>query len=410
MRVALASLGVALISLASSMPTPAVPPSLGIEQLPASGYAAPEGKLQTPDEALAADLSLVAESRGWSYEQALAQHVAANEIGALAELVVAHDPSIFVGTALSRNPGGAPTLLVKGDAVDWVKDLVTEQDLKVTIISGQPYSFAELEVRQQRVHSALRAGGFPDATTGFDILTARMSVVVAGDKSISASMVRKAIPVELRDDVDIEIFDGPVVLDHGAYGGMWFRNQAGNQCTSGFTVTQTNSSVRGIATAAHCLGINSIEHPGHGIHPTAFQLQHEGQWGDVEWHTTGQAEADDFYADSANIRDVSAVESVANISLNEPVCVYGRVMPAATRDCSLEVAVVSQACGVYSRFVMMNGDSIAGPGDSGGPEYFGNKAYGIYHGSCVLSNGALRDAFSPASYFDEAVGVFIPTS
>lgn len=52
----------------------------------------------------------------------------------------------------------------------------------------------------------------------------------------------------------------------------------------------------------------------------------------------------------------------------------------------------------------MNGDTLGG-GDSGGPWYFGNKAYGAHQGNCDT-----RDSFSKASHFDEALGIFVPTS
>lgn len=106
-------------------------------------------------------------------------------------------------------------------------------------------------------------------------------------------------------------------------------------CTSGWTVTQTNTSIRGVATAGHCEESDAINHPGHGLHPATWKAAHLGQWGDVGWFTTGQAEADDFYADAATIRDVSAVESAAGIAVNESICGYGRA--TNDRDCSLSV-------------------------------------------------------------------------
>jgi hypothetical protein len=214
--------------------------------------------------------------------------------------------------------------------------------------------------------------------------------------------LRSRLPADLGARVEITIRDVPVVVGQGAFGGMWMRDNGFAACTSGWTVTKILGGTRGVTTAGHCTSIDQIDHPGHGLHNTFYQGGHEGQWGDVEWHTTGENEADDFYSDATTIRDVASVEPRANISVNEVVCVYGRA--SNVRNCSLEVRQVSIACGISNRIVQMNGAVTIG-GDSGGGWSWVSTAFGGHKGLCDGFS-----SFSVADLFDEALGISVATT
>lgn len=162
--------------------------------------------------------------------------------------------------------------------------------------------------------------------------------------------------------------------------------------------------MKGITGAGHCeddSDVDQVTAPGHAVHGATFQRRHEGEWGDVGWYTTTQAEADDFYFnENGGIRDVVAVEPRANISVGEPICFYGR--GSNHRDCSLEVENPNVFCGIGpQKLVQMNGDITEG-GDSGGPWYFGLTAFGGHKGNCFS-----KSSFSLAALFDEALDVTV---
>ena len=381
----------------------------GGEREGALDLAAEDGVVrQSPDEALAHDLALVAEAKGWTLAEAAADHLAADRIGEVAEAVARERPDIYVGAALAEEPGGAPRLYVKGPADAYVLDLVAASDIEIVVADNQPFSFDELEARKLRVHRALEAAGFRYIAPSVNV-TGR-GVVPAG-VTVERGLPRRVadivplLPAGLRGSVQLTVHDQPNVHDEAAFGGMWVRDDGVNECTSGWSVRNLNTGALGVSTAGHCAGINQINHPGHGVHNLNFQSQHRGQWGDVEWHTSPQPEPDDFYADAATIRDVAAVEARGNITVGESVCQYGR--SSNDRDCSLDVQDVSQACtnsGVFNnRLVLMNGDTAIG-GDSGGGWSFGNTAYGGHKGNCN-PDFPNRDAWSVAALFDEAIGV-----
>ncbi len=212
-----------------------------------------------------------------------------------------------------------------------------------------------------------------------------------------------AIPADLRSSVKLTIREAPMVVPEGAFGGMTLLDNGFLECTSGWTVQRVDSSLRGISGAGHCASVDHVTHssPSH-IHETSWQNQHEGQWGDVEWYTTNQAEADDFFADVGFTRDVAAVEPRAAIAVNEAICVFGK--SSNDRDCSLSVRDASIACGGLDRLVQMDGDTQIG-GDSGGGWSLNFTAYGSHFGNCDS-----RDSFSVADLFDEALNIFVPVN
>lgn len=362
---------------------------------------------QTPEQALRQDLGLVARSRGWTYAQAEAQYRAAAEVGALAEVIARERPDIFVGSALSEKPGGAPRLYVKGPADDFVRELVRSSGADVIVADNQPYSFEELEARKLTVHHALEDMGFSHVATSVNITGGVIPAGVTARPGLPAQAadIVAALPAGVRGAVRLTVRETPNVSDEAAFGGMWVRDDGANECTSGWSVRSIATDTPGVTTAGHCDGINEINHPGHGVHTLVHQNEHRGQWGDVEWKTSTEPEPDDFYASATDIRDTTAIEARANISVNEAVCAYGR--SSNDRDCSLSVQDVSQSCtnsGVFNdRLVLMDGDTQIG-GDSGGGWSFGTIAYGGHKGNCSPSFPDL-EVWSVADLFDEAIGV-----
>lgn len=322
--------------------------------------------------------------------------------------VVARDrPDIFVGSALSEQPGGPPTLYIKGPADAFVRDLVASSGVDIVVADNQPYSFDELESRKLRVHRALEGMGFRSVATSVNITGA--GIIPAGVTTEPGLPTRAvdlvaALPADLREDVRLTVHEEPNVREEQAFGGMWVRDSGVNLCTSGWSVVNTSGTF-GVTTAGHCPGINEINHPGHGIHSLNHMAQHRGAWGDVEWKTSFEAEPDNFYASASVIRDVGAIEARASISVNEVVCAYGR--SSNDRDCTLEVQDASHACtdsGVTAnRLVVMNGDTQIG-GDSGGGWSVGSRAYGSHYGNWTPDFPS-RDAWSVADLYDEALGV-----
>ncbi len=361
-------------------------------------------------EGFTTDLELVAEARGWTLKEAVAHRELADAFGQIQQRVATARPELYAGAALSDLPEGTPTLYIKGTTDDFVWDLVDSAEIPIDVVDGRPFSWLELEERSIRLNRLLAERGFLDIVTSFD---ERTSVVEAYVTRVPGFVANEAqllemLPAEFRGNTTLKVMDDDVATDDTAFGGMWVRDDGVNECTSGWSVT--DGATTGVTTAGHCTGINQIDHPGLSVHTLTHVAEHRGVWGDIEWKTSTVVELDDFYATATSIRDVAAVEPRANITVGEAICVYGR--SSNSRDCTDTVFRTSISCtnsGVFNdRLVAMNAKRTTIGGDSGGGWSFNFTAYGSHKGGCLVS-GAVRNAFSVADLYDEALGVSVLT-
>lgn len=355
---------------------------------------------QDAAEGVTSDLEAVREAQGWTTKQLAAYEASEAALDAVTERLSTDYPDAFIGSALAADPTQPPTVYVKGRAPAEIRALASE--LGVALVEEQRYSLNELDVRLAAVQEAMVAAGFEDFVVSADIQReGAITLVVAASSGASLDPVLAGIAPEIAKDITVVTEAQPVVEPQGAFGGMKLQDGGVFECTSGWTVRRIADGVRGVTGAGHCGGIDQINHPGHGVHAAFFRQEHIGQWGDVEWYTTNEFEADDFYADEFNnIRDVAAVEPRANIAIGESICVYGRA--SNHRDCSLRVENPDVFCGFpQQKLVQMNGAVTIG-GDSGGGWSFNFTAYGGHYGLCFN-----KSSFSVADLFDEALGVAV---
>jgi hypothetical protein len=175
-------------------------------------------------------------------------------------------------------------------------------------------------------------------------------------------------------------------------------------CTTGFVVKRISGPTlpTGVSTAGHCEDAQSDD----GVSLT-YMGGHVGTHGDFQWHTGPQGEPDDFYAGSASAvevdrRDVAAVGAPV---VGQALCKNGY---AGFKDCDnvdkLGVCDLN-ACNLVQtelHFLIM--------GDSGGPFYWANTAYGLstgWHFDPIPPFA--RDLFSRADRIDNALNVNILT-
>jgi hypothetical protein len=123
---------------------------------------------------------------------------------------------MFVGSALSPEPGGAPALYIKGPADDFVRGLVAEAEIDIKIVDNQPFSFDELEERKLRVHRALEAQGFQNVSTGFSVTGGgQITAGVTRQSGLpdDAAEILSGLPASLRASVTLTVSDAPIVVD-----------------------------------------------------------------------------------------------------------------------------------------------------------------------------------------------------
>jgi streptogrisin C len=385
---------------------------------PGAGVGHDDDVIQSPAEAYESDIKATAEHKGWTIEQTRAHFKSDEAVDRIARRVYKERRDIFVGSVMSKEPEGAPSLYIKGPAPEWVLALAADAAVPVRIVDGQPYSRDELHERSVKVLNALLDMGFEQVTSDY-FLAGRGTIEAVVLRTPGVTDVRSAIleglPQGLRSSVDLRFGDKPFDDgDHAQGGARTWSTLGPGICTSGFSVEHLTNGKTGVVEAGHC-GVqdspdqmNRLHTQDQGPHTMTHQAQHRGTWGDVEWLTTNTTEQPQFRAGPGEVRDVLWREQVADISEDSNFCLYSKGQDQ--KICGVGVYKVDRQCcctgssGNYHHMIIMEEDVAVG-GDSGGPWYKNNTAVGVHHGDCSLYPYDGLDAFTPIDYLDEALDI-----
>jgi hypothetical protein len=290
-------------------------------------------------------------------------------------------------------------------------------------ISHEPFEVVvnTLAGEQSTIEPYILKLGLTDAvrleTTGFteDALyrhqTALPDKVPAGHEYGSGIDIRTG-HVEVRvGSSDVALFEeadlGPSVvvavndrigIDGDIIGGL----ALSNSCTSGFTVHELDGT-RGITTAGHCT--NTVVYQGTNL--PMIDEQFTGNT-DAQWHFTPNiADPNQIRVSSDGTRrDITSVRNFADMMVGDQICKYGRV---TLYDCGVIDALNESGgeCqgGVY---VKNTGGDLMDGGDSGGPVFKNNRAWGLmechYTGIFGEDNGDM--SFVPQNRLAN-IGVYV---
>lgn len=225
----------------------------------------------------------------------------------------------------------------------------------------------------------LRGAGYDQRTGEVVLLVTSADAAAFGIGAIRARAEQvSGVPVRV---VVNDLLESNMAVSGGGYvfglvGGRRYR------CTSGFVVTDGTRD--GIATAAHCPDALTYEAPDGTTEPLPFV----GQWGigyhDVQVNLVGGAAQPLFYANrgAGSLRRLDTWRNVASTRAGEFVCHYGESSGYSCATVELiDYAPPGMLCGgpCSAAWVTVRGPSCI-PGDSGGPVFSGNVAFGIAKG------------------------------
>lgn len=186
------------------------------------------------------------------------------------------------------------------------------------------------------------------------------------------------------------------------YGGLPLSS---GSCTVGFGV-KNSSGTTGIVTAAHCP--NSLSFGG-----TILPFQSQVYFGstDMQWHTApGTTVENDVKTGSffgvTTWRNMTGTVNRSAQSVGSQVCKYGNTTGygcGLITSTSHRAANTPSATATYIR-VSKNGLTLTAGGDSGGPWFNGNSAYGVHH-----AGAPTYSIYTPINYLSN-LGVSILTN
>lgn len=340
------------------------------------------------------DLEFIAKQRGWTLEETVLRLGWEPQFAEFVESLRQQYPMDFAGAKIT--PDGPHVAFIGfRDAVPVAAlDDPRIRGLRVDIRAYQGYSEQQLLEQTIATHRLLREIGIADNTVAYDVETGMIDVElvpIIGDVVMRGAALD--LPPELRQpNVTIKLADAMPSSDDTIWGGG---RHAG--CTASFMVSQ--GLLTGFVTAGHCNNNQMQQNwaPGSIWRTTNFMGEHQGHWGDFQWHTiNGDTSSSDFHDDVNHIRAAQYLgSSVDNMTL----C---RLGITTNKQCD-EVYRVNVSSDGIDCMVMMKNDE-ADAGDSGGPWFSGGTIHGVHKGSQWLFKS--RDVFSQMKHVDEALNVF----
>jgi hypothetical protein len=184
------------------------------------------------------------------------------------------------------------------------------------------------------------------------------------------------------------------------YGGL-----ALSTCTSGFACKKSDGT-KGITTAAHC--DNSQWYT---IFPLSFQQENLGTYYDIQWHTTPLLTVKNKIrvSSSGTTRDVTGTKSRSEQAIGEWVEKYGKTTGYTAGYIASKTVFLSYIPNCQLTFIRVDNTAGYSPlvsgGDSGGPWFRGNTAYGT---TCAYDDTG--DGYYMAIDYVTGIGVTIMTS
>ncbi|WP_152360991.1 S1 family peptidase [Microlunatus speluncae] len=374
------------------------------------------------EEALRADIQIVAQQRGISYDDAFKAVDWQDGVAGVMTKLAEKFPDFYSGAEVTSETPAAVKVRFKGSAPAEAISILAGIDaaIKVDIVEDQPLNETDIHDVVRKAHESLTS--LLDADTAVSSSYDRNGNVVksvansAGfrlresdlESRVSAGIATSAPGVQY-DLTLSESFNASPTARNGG-GRLEHPSSEGLACTGGFNVI-SSAGTTGVATAGHCAnGLTHENRPGQAEFTMTYRAQHMGTYGDYQWHTTTDTEPDDFYFSKVetSARDVRGVFSPMD---NQTICKFGWVT-GSTCD---TVADLSD-CITYPGYPQMcrlvrTDHRKAIEGDSGGPWFYSYNAYGLTSGwlTCNIITGDQCDLFSRATYIYNALGVSVRT-
>lgn len=342
--------------------------------------------VETRDEAIAEDAIQYAAQFQVTTDEAARRLKAQQDSVTATDAIASEFADRLAGISIQHRPDFQIVVLLTGN-----QPVADRTASKVPIIfrTGAKATHAEAVTAMRRhlvdFRSELpgaRGAGYDQRTGEIVLLVTPADVAKQGVDAIRAHAEQiSGVPVRV---VVNELIESNMSVDGGGLvEGVSSITNRRSRCTSGFVVT--NGETNAITTAAHCPDQLTYIDRDNTSSPTLPMI---GSWGlgyrDVQ--INGSAESPDplFYADrgAGSLRSVQTWRSVASTRAGDFVCHYGESSGYSCATVELtDYAPPGELCGgpCSPTWVTVKGPSCI-PGDSGGPVFSGNVAFGIAKG------------------------------
>lgn len=251
-------------------------------------------------------------------------------------------------------------------------------------------TLAELQETQMRVYEAITRLGVR-GESGIDIPAGRVKMYVLDQGPIQQAV--SAGTLQIPDFVDVIKVNQLSRREVNMVAGLTLNGTGGPACTSGFTV-RNSAGTRGVLTAGHCP--NTLSYNGTNL-PFQAERFTVGTKYDFQWHTApGFTVVNQMYEGLSTNRTITSTTPLASQTVGGYVCKYGMTTGYTCGDIADKNYILDGSGGFVRVHHPSNSDLSQG-GDSGGPWFLSNSAYGVHTASAdaVNSNDAV---YQPIDY------------
>lgn len=343
--------------------------------------------------AMLEDLQWQADSEGITLEEAILKYAWHEPFAVLAHQLREGHPDEYAGARIDAEAATA-WIAFKGHAPDPALESIAAFGHAVEVVEDRGYSESELEAQLLEAHYDVldQTDLAAAASSGYDIATGVITIeFVPRSGTLNAAGVARELADRIHADEDRVLI---VAVESPSWGDDALVRGGANivSCTSGFNLKASNG-VRNASTAGHCPDNQEEQDLGVDLF---IQASHLGTWGDVQRHTVPLQDSldDDFRYNWGGYRDTSGVGWEVEGQL---LYKFGQT----TGRTSDTVYQLNHCNGSRCHLTAMHNRKASG-GDSGGPWYYGNTAYGLHQGY-KWWNLKNRDLFTPAHYVDDAL-------
>ncbi|MGF1617879.1 MAG: S1 family peptidase [Acidimicrobiia bacterium] len=330
------------------------------------------------------DLLALGHEKGLGFREVADRYGWQGDFGEKVSVLRASFPDSYAGATFS--PDGGSWVAFRAGAPREAIDLLAS--VPVAIIEGR--GFSEAEINNILVAAFMEVSNLPGVVSsagGYDQVTGRITIELVTDNPdvlANTDLWQSSNPA-----ITLEV----VVLDKPRWGptnhikGGGLMDTAHGSCTWGFSVRNA-AGLRGVSTAHHCASVKNSndpinqatysDHGGGNQVVLALRGRAAGVHGDIAWyaHSTHPS-TNVFYFNHNQTRQQLAT---AQPTVGQTLWKYGRTTGRASEKVyRLNECVSYSGYPQYCGLTAMHRNITQG-GDSGGPWYFGNTAYGMTSG------------------------------
>lgn len=345
--------------------------------------------------ALTLDAKGYAEEHGIELNEAIRRLQLQEPAGELNAELLAKESATFAGAWIQHSPDFRIIVQFTENGDKTIQPYIENGPLAdIAEVRAASVSLIELEAIQDTTWLAVRELDIPVAS-GINVFENRVELYVVERQRFDDALQR--LKINLSDKVEVI-----TVNELGSDVAEIFAGLALTTCTSGFSV-KNSSGTKGVTTAAHCSNTQS-----YGSTNLPFQSAAQGGQYDVQWHTAPGLTVRNLMNDGTYYRLVYGTKPRNSQMINEYVCKFGMTTLAGCGYITNKNYMPPCKDGYCytSTFIYVHRDGVdlSEPGDSGGPWFSGNTAYGIMKGQ----NG--NDAFYMAIDYISFLGLSVLTN